>query len=122
MEIPENERRKIALFCNVRPSAVIQALDVKSIYDVPVAYHREGLDEEVLAAYAIEAAPAPDLSGWAEVSERIAQPEGEVTIAVVGKYTGLLDAYKSLGEALVHGGIANKVKSQAAMDRLGNLR
>jgi CTP synthase len=108
--IPENERRKIALFCNVRPSAVIQALDVKSIYDVPIAYHREGLDEEVLAAFAIEAAPKPDLSGWEEVSERIAQPEGEVTIAVVGKYTGLLDAYKSLGEALVHGGIANKVK------------
>ncbi len=108
--IPENERRKIALFCNVRPSAVIQALDVKSIYDVPVAYHGEGLDAEVLAAFGIEAAPTPDLSRWDEVSERIAQPEGEVTIAVVGKYTGLLDAYKSLGEALVHGGIANKVK------------
>ncbi len=108
--IPDNERRKIALFCNVRPSAVIQALDVKSIYDVPVAYHHEGLDSEVLAAFGIEAAPQPDLSGWEEVSERIAEPEGEVTIAVVGKYTGLLDAYKSLGEALVHGGIANKVK------------
>ena len=108
--IPDNERRKIALFCNVRPSAVIQALDVKSIYDVPVAYHREGLDAEVLSAFGIEAAPEPDLSGWEEVSHRIAQPEGEVTIAVVGKYTGLLDAYKSLGEALVHGGIANKVK------------
>jgi len=108
--IPDNERRKIALFCNVRPSAVIQALDVKSIYDVPIAYHREGLDAEVLDAFGVEKAPDPDLSRWVEVSERIAQPEGEVTIAIVGKYTGLLDAYKSLGEALVHGGIANRVK------------
>ena len=109
-EVPENERRKIALFCNVRPSAVIQALDVKSIYDVPVAYHREGLDQEVLEAFGIQDAPAPDLSRWNTISERIWQPEGEVNIAVVGKYTELLDAYKSLNEALVHGGIANKVK------------
>ena len=109
-EVPENERRKIALFCNVRPSAVIQALDVKSIYDVPVAYHREGLDREVLEAFGIQDAPAPDLSRWNTISERIWQPEGEVNIAVVGKYTELLDAYKSLNEALVHGGIANKVK------------
>jgi CTP synthase len=109
-EIPVNERRKIALFCNVRPSAVVQALDVKSIYEVPLAYHAEGLDEEVLAAFGIEDAPDLDLSRWREIAERIANPEGEVTIAVVGKYTGLLDAYKSLNEALVHGGIANRVK------------
>jgi CTP synthase len=109
-EIPESERRKIALFCNVRPQAVIQALDVKSIYDVPIAYHREGLDREVLAAFHIEAAAEPDLAKWRVISERIRNPEGEVTIAVVGKYTGLLDAYKSLGEALSHGGIANKVR------------
>jgi CTP synthase len=109
-EIPLNERRKIALFCNVRPSAVIQALDVDSIYDVPRAYHAEGLDNEVLAAFGIDNAPAPDLSKWEEIMRRINHPEGEVTIAVVGKYTGLLDAYKSLKEALVHGGIANKVK------------
>jgi CTP synthase len=109
-EIPVNERRKIALFCNVRPSAVIQALDVKSIYDVPRAYHAEGLDREVLDAFGITAAPAPDLARWSKIMDRITNPEGEVTIAVVGKYTGLLDAYKSLGEALVHGGIANKVK------------
>ncbi|MGE4247537.1 MAG: CTP synthase, partial [Parvibaculaceae bacterium] len=108
--IPENERRKIALFCNVRASAVVQALDVKSIYDVPLAYHREGLDREVLDAFRITAAPAPDLSAWEDISARIASPEGEVTIAIVGKYTGLLDAYKSLNEALVHGGIANRVK------------
>ncbi len=109
-EIPENERRKIALFCNVRPSAVIQALDVTSIYDVPAAYHEQGLDEEVLHAFGIDGAPAPDLSRWREISEAIHNPEGEVTIAVVGKYTGLLDAYKSLMEALTHGGIANRVK------------
>jgi len=109
-EIPENERRKIALFCNLRPSAVIQALDLKSIYDVPIAYHNEGLDREVLAAFGIEDAPEPDLTRWEEISNRVANPEGEVTIAVVGKYTELLDAYKSLNEALVHGGIANKVK------------
>jgi CTP synthase len=109
-EIPVNERRKIALFCNVRPSAVIQALDVSNIYDVPRAYHAEGLDQEVLDAFAISNAPAPNLSKWDDIMDRIAHPEGEVTIAIVGKYTGLLDAYKSLKEALVHGGIANRVK------------
>ena len=109
-EIPENERRKIALFCNLRASAVIQALDLKSIYDVPIAYHKEGLDREVLAAFGIDDAPEPDLTRWEEISDRVANPEGEVTIAVVGKYTELLDAYKSLAEALTHGGIANRVK------------
>ncbi|MFO0993479.1 MAG: CTP synthase [Hyphomicrobiales bacterium] len=109
-EIPLTERRKIALFCNVRPSAVVQALDVSSIYDVPRAYHTEGLDREVLEAFGLKAEIEPDLSRWTEITQRISHPEGEVTIAVVGKYTGLLDAYKSLNEALVHGGIANKVK------------
>jgi len=109
-EIPRAERRKIALFCNVREEAVIQALDVASIYDVPLAYHHEGLDREVLAAFGIEGAARPDLSRWEEISNSIANPEGEVTIAVVGKYTELKDAYKSLIEALVHGGIANRVR------------
>ena len=109
-EIPINERRKIALFCNVRPSAVIQALDVGNIYDVPRAYHDEGLDQEVLDAFGITSASKPDLSRWIEIMQRITHPEGEVNIAVVGKYTGLLDAYKSLKEALIHGGIANRVK------------
>ncbi|HXG79646.1 MAG TPA: CTP synthase [Methyloceanibacter sp.] len=108
--LPGDERRKIALFCNVRPEAVIQALDVQSIYDVPVAYHAEGLDREVLAAFGITTAPEPDLTRWRQIAERIANPDGEVTVAVVGKYTGLKDAYKSLNEALIHGGIANKVK------------
>ena len=109
-EIPESERRKLSLFCNVRESAVIQALDLAHIYDVPMAYHQEGLDEEVLAAFGIDPAPKPRLERWQEVCERVHNPEGEVTIAVVGKYTGLLDAYKSLMEALYHGGLANRVK------------
>ncbi len=109
-EVPEDERKKIALFCNVRPSAVIQALDVDSIYDVPDAYHREGLDDEVLAAFGLEAGKKPDLEVWHGISRAIATPDGEVNIAIVGKYTGLPDAYKSLNEALVHGGIANRVK------------
>lgn len=109
-ELPESERKKIALFCNVRNEAVIQALDVPSIYDVPLAYHREGLDREVMAAFGITGAPQPDLARWKMISHNIANPEGEVKIAIVGKYTGLKDAYKSLIEALVHGGIANRVR------------
>ncbi|MDP2781844.1 MULTISPECIES: CTP synthase [Devosia] len=108
--IPEGEKKKLSLFCNVRESAVIQGLDVSSIYDVPLAYHHEGLDREVLATFGITDAPEPDLKAWQEVSTRLHSPEGEVNIAIVGKYTGLKDAYKSLSEALTHGGIANKVK------------
>ena len=108
--IPSEERRKLSLFCNVRPSAVIQALDVKNIYEVPAAYHTEGLDDEVLAAFGIADAPPPDLTRWDQITNAIARHEGEVTIAIVGKYTGLKDAYKSLVEALHHGGIANTVK------------
>ena len=109
-EIPAEERRKLSLFCNVRESAVIQALDVSHIYDVPLAYHQEGLDEEVLAAFGIDPAPKPRMERWQEVSDRIHNPEGDVTIAIVGKYTGLKDAYKSLTEALSHGGMANRVR------------
>ncbi len=109
-EIPISKRKKLSRFCNVRESAVIQALDLKHIYDVPLAYHEEGLDEEVLAAFGIDPAPKPRLERWQEVCDRVHNPEGTVTIAVVGKYTGLLDAYKSLMEALYHGGLANRVK------------
>jgi CTP synthase len=109
-EIPREERRKIGLFCNVRESAVIEAREVASIYEVPHAYHAAGLDKEVLAAFGIEPAPKPDMSRWNAVMERLSNPEGEVTIAIVGKYTGLKDAYKSLTEALCHGGMANRVK------------
>ena len=107
--LPETERQKIALFCNVRREAVIPALDVESIYQVPISYHAEGLDEQVCRHFGIEA-PEPDLTAWHEIVERATKPEGEVRIAVVGKYTGLLDAYKSLAEALAHGGIANNVR------------
>jgi CTP synthase len=108
--IPKEERRKLGLFCNVRESAVIEARDVDNIYAVPEAYHAAGLDGEVLAAFGIEAKGAPDLARWRLINERIRNPEGDVTIAIVGKYTGLKDAYKSLIEALSHGGIANKVR------------
>ena len=108
--IPESERRKLALFCNVRESAVIEARDVDNIYAVPEAYHAAGLDREVLAAFGIEPKAPLDLSRWHLINERIRNPEGDVTIAIVGKYTGMKDAYKSLIEALSHGGIANKVK------------
>ena len=108
--LPEGERAKIALFCNVRKEAVIPALDAKSIYAVPLQYHREGLDAEVLRAFGIEPGANPDLSRWADIEDRLANTEGEVTVGVVGKYVGLPDAYKSLNEALVHGGLANRVK------------
>lgn len=108
--IPHEERRKLGLFCNVRESAVIEARDVDNIYAVPEAYHAAGLDREVLAAFHMQDGRAPDLSRWTRIEERVHNPEGDVTIAIVGKYTGLKDAYKSLIEALAHGGIANKVK------------
>ena len=107
--LPESERAKIAQFCNVRKSAVIPALDASSIYSVPLQYHAEGLDDEVLRHFGLTA-PDPDLSRWQDIVARYHHPEGEVTIGVVGKYVGLPDAYKSLNEALVHGGLANRVR------------
>ncbi|MBV1918580.1 MAG: CTP synthase [Sphingomonadaceae bacterium] len=107
--LPEGERNKIAQFCNVRKEAVIPALDASSIYSVPLQYHGEGLDAEVLRHFGLDS-PAPELSRWDDIVDRYQNPEGEVTIAVVGKYVGLPDAYKSLNEALVHGGMANRVK------------
>jgi CTP synthase len=109
-EIPKEERRKLGLFCNVRESAVIEARDVDNIYAVPEAYHAAGLDDEVLAAFGIAPKIPPALQRWNVINERVRNPEGAVTIAIVGKYTGMKDAYKSLIEALSHGGIANKVK------------
>ncbi len=107
--IPPGEKRKIALFCNVRESAVIQAQDARSIYAVPLDYHRQGLDAEVLSVFGITDAPPPDLSRWEAITDTLAHPDGEVRIAIVGKYTVLKDSYKSLIEALVHGGVANQV-------------
>ena len=109
--IPAGERRKIGQFCNVRESAVIQAMDSPNIYHVPLDYHAQGLDREVLSVFGLlESAPPPDLSRWESISNTLTNPDGEVTIAIVGKYTGLTDAYKSLVEALIHGGVANNVR------------
>ncbi len=108
--IPLEARRKIALQCSVREGAVIPALDCDSIYVVPLRYNAEGLDTEILKALHLSVSSAPDLSGWRKIVERIERPEGEVVIAIVGKYVGLADAYKSLNEALAHGGIANNVR------------
>lgn len=108
--MPDEERRKIALFCNVRPECVIPALDMPTIYEAPVRYHRAGFDTQVLNVFGIKDAPAPDLTKWQEVGERVRNPEGEVRIAVVGKYIQVKDSYKSLSEALTHGGLANNVK------------
>jgi CTP synthase len=108
--IPEGETRKIALFCNVRESSVIEARDLQSIYEAPIAYHEAGLDTELLRHFGVNVAPAPDLSRWQTIAQRLKNPDGDVSIAVVGKYTELKDAYKSLIEALQHGGVANNVK------------
>ena len=109
-QIPDAERRKIANFCNVRPQAVIAALDVDTIYAVPISYHAEGMDREVLRHFGLPFETAPDLSPWQRIVDILRKPEGEVRIAVVGKYTSLLDSYKSLTEALTHGGLRNRVR------------
>ena len=109
MPIPPEQRRKIALFCNILPERVIAALDVATIYQVPISYSEQGFDDQVLAYFGIQARP-PDLKRWRGIVDRVQHPEGEVTIAIVGKYTSLLDSYKSLAEALTHGGIANNVR------------
>lgn len=131
--IPPNERRKIALFCNVRQTAVIAALDVDTIYEVPISYHAEGMDREVLRHFDLPHEAEPDVSRWQKIVNVVRAPEGEVRIAVVGKYTNLLDSYKSLAEALAHGGIANRVRvhldwvdsqifeQPVAIDRLENV-
>lgn len=111
--IPEKEREKIALFCNVRKEAVIAAYDLKTIYEAPLAYHREGLDQAVLDAFGISPAPKPNLDRWVDVMDRLENAEGEVRVAIVGKYTQLEDAYKSIAEALTHGGMANRTRVRA---------
>jgi CTP synthase len=108
--IPEAERKKIGLFCNIKQERVIAALDVDTIYDVPGSYHKQGFDEQVVRYFNLPTAKQPDLSRWQNIVDTVRHPEGEVTIAVVGKYTSLLDSYKSLSEALAHGGLANKMR------------
>jgi CTP synthase len=108
--IPEDDRRKIGLFCNLAAERVIPAMDLDTIYRVPIAYHQVGLDTQLLKVFGIENAPEPDLSRWEDVVHKVRNPEGEVRIAVVGKYIQVKDSYKSLSEALAHGGLANNVK------------
>jgi CTP synthase len=108
--IPDEERRKIGLFCNLPADRVIPALDLDTIYRVPVAYHAVGLDTQLLKVFGLENAPEPDLTRWEAVVERVKNPEGDVRIAVVGKYMQVKDSYKSLSEALAHGGLANNVR------------
>jgi CTP synthase len=108
--IPDEERRKIGLFCNVSPDRVIPALDLPTIYDAPARYHAEGLDTQVLKVFGITDAPMPDLTQWKWVVDRVKNPDSEVRIAVVGKYMQVKDSYKSLSEALAHGGLANNVR------------
>lgn len=110
MDIPQNEKRKIALFCNIREENVIAAKDAANIYQVPITYSKEGMDTQVCKHFGIDCDKPADLSKWEKIVDIIAHPEGEVRVAVVGKYTQLLEAYKSLGEALSHGGIANRYK------------
>ncbi|MFT5180618.1 MAG: CTP synthase [Alphaproteobacteria bacterium] len=108
--IPEAQRNKIGLFCNIRPEAVVPALDVDTIYQVPIDYHEDGFDSQVLQHFGLSTTPVPNLDAWRHIVSRIREPDGEVKIAVVGKYTDLPDAYKSLSEALSHGGIANNAR------------
>ena len=115
--------RKIALFCNIRPEAVIAAHDMPSIYDVPLSYHAMGFDTEVCRHFELpEATRLPDLAVWQRISETVAHPEGKVKVAIVGKYTSLVDSYKSLAEALTHGGLANSVAVPVTVDRFGDFR
>ena len=115
MPIPEEERRKIGLFCNVRTERVIPALDLPTIYQAPLVYHEVGFDTQILSVFGIEGAPEPDLSKWSWVVDHVQNPEGAVKIAVVGKYMQVKDSYKSLSEALTHGGIANNVRVHIEM-------
>ena len=108
-EIPKEERKKIGLFCNVSQDCVIQAINADTIYEVPMNLKNEGLDKRVLDYFQLESKNI-DLKMWSQVSKHVLEPDGEVTIGIVGKYTGLADAYKSLNEALSHGGIFNNVK------------
>jgi CTP synthase len=109
-KIPVSEKHKIALFCNVKPQAVIEALDTDVIYGVPVNYHHEGLDTEILRSFGLPCDEQPDMKKWEKIVEIVRNTKSSVTVAIVGKYISLSDAYKSINESLAHGGIANNVE------------
>jgi len=106
--VPDDVKRKIALFCNVDYGAVIESPDVTSIYQIPLAFREQGFDEKVIQRFGLER-PATDLAPWREMVQRVVAPHERVRIAIVGKYTDYADSYKSVQEALIHGGIANDV-------------
>ena len=109
-EIPKSERKKISLFCNVPINNVIETVDVRTIYEAPISFHKEKLDERVLSYFNIRTKKSPNLSKWKNITSRVLNPKKEVNIGIIGKYVDLKDAYKSLDEALIHGGISNNVK------------
>jgi len=109
-EIPKTERKKISLFCNVPIDNVIETVDVRTIYEAPISFHKEKLDERVLSYFNIKGKKSPDLSKWKNITSRVLNPRKDVNIGIIGKYVNLKDAYKSLDEALIHGGISNNVK------------
>ena len=108
--IPKTERKKISLFCNVPIDNVIETVDVKTIYEAPISFHKEKLDERVLSYFNIKSKKSPNLSKWKNITSRVLNPKKDVKIGIIGKYVDLKDAYKSLDEALIHGGISNNVK------------
>ena len=109
-EIPKTERKKISLFCNVPIDNVIETVDVKTIYEAPISFHKEKLDDRVLSFFNIKTKKLPDLSKWKNITSIVLNPKRDVNIGIIGKYVDLKDAYKSLDEALIHGGISNNVK------------
>ncbi|MCA8834051.1 MAG: CTP synthase, partial [Proteobacteria bacterium] len=110
--LPKKEREKLTMFCSVRSEQIVSALDMDSIYKAPLVYHEAGLDLAVLDAFSMKRRSKPKLRKWLDISNSINKPEDTVHIGIVGKYTQLEDAYKSISEALFHGGIANRVKIQ----------
>ena len=109
-KIPKTERKKISLFCNVPIENVIETVDVKTIYEAPISFHKEKLDERVLSYFNIKSKKSPNLNKWKNITSRVLNPKKDVNIGIIGKYVDLKDAYKSLDEALIHGGISNNVK------------
>jgi CTP synthase len=108
--IPNKERKKISLFCNVEYKNVIETIDVKTIYEAPISFHKEKLDERTLSYFKIKTKKLPNLTQWKKITSNVLSSSQSVNIAIIGKYVHFKDAYKSLDEALVHGGISNNLK------------
>ena len=109
VEIPAEQKSKIALFCNVKSESVIEALDASSIYEVPISYHNQGLDYQVCKHFNLKLDKKPNLNRWININKIQKSSEGEVVVGIVGKYTSMIDSYKSLIESLMHGGLSNKI-------------